>query len=124
MASGSSTLVRKASLPSFVQPIHVPPPRTSLPPRIFFEPSPHHPTALVGLHQFVRAKSAHSIHQEQHRQSATWMIKQRRRPEGKGDQAEEEPTESLTRLHYCLQAGTAARQHLKTGRGMPDIHKQ
>uniref|UniRef100_A0A0E0QPS0 Uncharacterized protein n=1 Tax=Oryza rufipogon TaxID=4529 RepID=A0A0E0QPS0_ORYRU len=34
------------------------------------------------------------------------MIKQRRRPEGKGDQAEEEPTESLTRLHYCLQAGS------------------
>lgn len=71
MASGSSTLVRKASLPSFVQPIHVPPPRTSLPPRIFFEPSPHHPTALVGLHQFIRAKSADSIHQEHHRQSAT-----------------------------------------------------
>ena len=50
MASGSSTLVRNASLPSLVHPIHVPPPSTSLPPRIFFEPSPHHPTAFVGLH--------------------------------------------------------------------------
>lgn len=56
MASGSSTLVRKASFPSLVQPIHVPPPSTSLPPRIFFEPSPHHPTAFVGLHQFIKKK--------------------------------------------------------------------
>jgi len=38
MASGSSTLVRNASLPSLVHPIHVPPPSTSLPPRIIFEP--------------------------------------------------------------------------------------
>lgn len=48
--SGSLKFVRKATFPSLVHPIHVPPPSSSLPPNIAWpSPSPHHPTGFVGL---------------------------------------------------------------------------
>jgi len=75
---GSRTLVRKASFPSLVHPIHVPPPRSSLPPRISLLSScaAHHCAGCVGLVRYssrLKSKSRRCAGWHSHAHAAMHM---------------------------------------------------